>query len=172
MSKFNVIVKWIASFLKSDWEINDYPLLYRMQGGNDSDQSGWQVQIVNWWQMCGVGQTKEEALSNLSEGFALVKSERKLPRPGTGLPIEFASSEGLEQNWDIVCQLISEVLGFSPDQVFVSDQSSLWDFTEGEDIASYQGKIEEIFGVDVSDIESGNLVEISKSISDKLSSKA
>ena len=68
---------------------------------------------------------------------------------------------------------IEEVLGYDPNGIFVSDGSSLWDFSLSEDegISRYQNQIEEIFGLDISHIESGNLVEISKYISDRSSSK-
>ncbi len=43
---------------------------------------------------------------------------------------------------------------------FVSDESSLWDFHTGETNKVLIAKIKDPYGVDVSDIESGNLAMI------------
>jgi hypothetical protein len=42
----------------------------------------------------------------------------------------------------------------------VTDESSLWDFHSEETNEEYHRKIMEVYGTDVSDIESGNLVRI------------
>lgn len=47
---------------------------------------------------------------------------------------------------------------------FISDESSLWDFHTEETNEHLFEKILEIYEVDVSDIENGNLVEIFKRI--------
>lgn len=46
------------------------------------------------------------------------------------------------------------------DGAWISDESSLWDFHHKETNAALVAKIREIYGVDVSDIESGNLADI------------
>jgi hypothetical protein len=64
-----------------------------------------------------------------------------------------------------------DVRGFDPedaDYVSASDKSSLWDFTtygqgpkaNRAEIGLWQARIEEEYGVDVSDIEDGNLEDI------------
>ena len=159
--------KWAMSFFKSEWELKDYPVRFREQGKEDPSIPRWSAQIVNWWQISGVGDTKQEAWQNLLESFCAAKEYKgRLPRPGTGFPIEFASSDELDRYWHVASRILEEVLGYDPNGIFVSDESSLWDFSRDEDISAYQNEIRKIFGVDVSHIESGNLVEISKHISD------
>lgn len=46
------------------------------------------------------------------------------------------------------------------DWAWISDQSSLWDFNEEGDNSRLNAKIMEVYGVDVSDIQSGRLVAI------------
>ncbi|MCH7958951.1 MAG: hypothetical protein IID08_02400 [Candidatus Hydrogenedentes bacterium] len=157
--------KWVASFLRSDWAIADYPVRFRDQGRTVPADSTWSVQIINWWTVGGLGESKEEAYKNLSANFDAIKESRKqLPRPGTHAPIEYAATDLLEKNWAIVSQIIEEVLGFQVEEVFVSDESSLLDFSEDKDISEYQIKINRIFGVDVTHINSENIVDIAEYI--------
>jgi len=46
------------------------------------------------------------------------------------------------------------------DWAWVSDESRLWDFHHLETNAAIVAKIREVYGVDVSDIESANLTDI------------
>lgn len=166
--QLQAIYKWLLSFLKPEWNINDYPLRFREKGKDNPDSPRWCAQIINWWVIAGLGETKPEAYKNLSESFEKAKKFRKhLPRPGVKVPLEFASGEELYKYRDVVSRIINEVLvEYDPKSVFISDGSNLWDFAMPNDISNYQVKIKEIFGVDVSHIESGNLVEISKYISE------
>ncbi|MGY5853233.1 MAG: hypothetical protein RTU92_06670 [Candidatus Thorarchaeota archaeon] len=62
---------------------------------------------------------------------------------------------------------IEAIVGFSYSNVFISDRSSIWDFSNlwNEDESEIFGRIRERYGVDVSDIEDGNLVKIFERIS-------
>ncbi len=68
---------------------------------------------------------------------------------------------------DVAKDFIEEIVGFDYARVFISDRSSIWDFSdlrdEGED--SVFRRIKERYGVDVSDIEDGILVRIFERIS-------
>jgi hypothetical protein len=46
------------------------------------------------------------------------------------------------------------------DWAFISDESSLWDFHEAKTNEALIARIKEVYGVDVSDIESAKLPEI------------
>ena len=46
------------------------------------------------------------------------------------------------------------------DACFITDRSSLWDFRDTEDEAAVFARIAEAYGVDVSDILSGNLTDL------------
>lgn len=50
---------------------------------------------------------------------------------------------------------------------FVSDESSLWDFTTDDTLESYYAKIRQVYGVDVSDIEGALLWRILKRIAER-----
>ena len=57
---------------------------------------------------------------------------------------------------------MQQIFDFEPGEYPISDESSLFDF-EGVDemeLRDIQQKIQEVYGLDVSDIASGNLLEI------------
>ncbi len=85
--------------------------------------------------------------------------------------LRFASTEKMDRHEHLLLDFLVDVLGFEPedeDSVFVSNESSLRHFhTYGQgpkaneaELALWQARIEEKYGVDVSDIEDGNLVSI------------
>jgi hypothetical protein len=120
------------------------------------------VSIVNW-HLSGVGDSREEAFQNLRTTFAQVKSERRttgelLPRPGTWAPIEFASQERINMYPELAEDFIRRVLEL--ECAWISDESSLWDFSGDETNDALCARIKEIYGVDVSDIQSAKLAEI------------
>lgn len=59
-----------------------------------------------------------------------------------------------------------KILGVNYYDCLITDLSSLWDFPGGETNEAYNRKIAEVYGVDVSDIESSSLVEIFKRIAE------
>ena len=162
MDQLKAILKYITSFFKSDWSVDDYPLRYREQTKTDPRVPLWVVQIINWWVMTGAGDTREEAYQNLAQQ---VEERRAVgvsfPRPGKRVPIKFASTERVDRYPDIAERFLREIVGFtSKSPVFISDQSSLGDFSIGDGAKEYVKKIRQVFGIDVTDIESGNLADI------------
>jgi hypothetical protein len=161
--------KWSLSLLKRDWTLSDYPLSVRVHE-IDSDYAGtrlkqhrYSVAIVNWWVMSGGGDTKREALEELEKRFAAEKVERTkarkpLPRPGRHVPIEFASRQRVDAHSELAEDFTRRVLNL--DWAWISDESSLWDFHSSEDNGELIAKIRQVYGVDVSDIESAKLSEI------------
>src|SRR5579864_4122610 len=105
------LFKYLISFLKSDWTLDDYPIRFREQHAPD-DNTGrlraipWIAQIDRWPQMQGNGDTKELALNNLRHNFERCKTEKRLPRPGTGLPLEFASTRSIDAYADIAREVL------------------------------------------------------------------
>ena len=169
-NQFSVFVKYIASFFHSDWNLKDYPIRIKRQfdvpEGNE-----WSIQIINWWVVCGLGKTKEEAYNKLEEIFSnCTKNREKKPRPGTKVKIEFASTARIEENSILLDEFLEKILGFSTDDpVFISDESSLWDFTLGTTIEEYVIKIEEYYGIDIRDEEKGNIKNILERINESRS---
>lgn len=173
MLSINVIIKWTLSFMKEDWGISDYPVRIREQIRAEQTKEGLYMprfiaQIENWWQISGVGETREEALVDLGRSLATVKERRGwLPRPGTGLPIEFAPSDEIERYRGIVSRIITEVLEYDPEDIFITDGSSLWDFSyAGDSIETLRKRVSKTFNVDISHIESGNIAEIARYIAE------
>ena len=83
-----------------------------------------------------------------------------MPRPGRLVPIEvrFADRERIAENETLAEEFTREVLG--NERAWISDESSLWDFTCEDSLNSCFEKIRKIYGVDVSEAASGNIAEI------------
>jgi hypothetical protein len=79
-------------------------------------------------------------------------------RPGTKVPIEFAPSSRVSAHPGLRDEFIQRILGL--DRAFVSDESSLWAFHTENTNEVLNTKIKDAYGVDVSDLKSGNLAEI------------
>ena len=109
--------------------------------------------------MFGDGETEIEALEKLRENFESHKrTGKKLPRPGTRVPIEFAARDRLARHAKLQEDFVRRVLDIQ--WAWISDESSLWDFHKDETNAQLVEKILTIYRVDVSDISSGNLADI------------
>jgi len=157
--------KNVVPGLKRDWTMDDYPIRVRFrpvpQVSNTSRMKSlpWTADIINWPGMSGSADTRQGALEELRKNFDRSKATRPtLPRPGTKVPIEFASNELVGQHADLAKDFVKRVLGV--DWAWISDDSSLWDFHGEETNESLIKKIRDVYGVDVSDISSGNLAKI------------
>lgn len=82
--KLLAISKFVLSFRKNQWRIDDYPLHYCFQNNRDIDIPSYFVEIIGWKSMIGFGDSRQEAYDYLSR-----KLEKRslafgfLPRPGT-----------------------------------------------------------------------------------------
>jgi hypothetical protein len=161
--------KWLLSFTKSDWSFEDYPItIRRFNYAADHTASRLKpvavsASVVNWWALSGSGETKEAALFDLKLNFlrqveARRDKGRRMPRPGSHVPLEFASTENVDAHSELADDFIHRVLDI--DWAFISDESSLWDFHDEDTNDRLIGKIREVYGVDVSDIKSAKLYEI------------
>lgn len=168
----NKILAWWKLFLsqfKREWILSDYPISVREHKIDPSyidtrlKQHRYTAQIVNWWVISGGGDTKTEALQELQKNFASVKAEKakdgkKLPRPGTHVEIEFASKERINAHAELAEDFIHRVLNL--EWAWISDESSLLDFHSSADNHDLIAKINEVYGVDVSDIEYAKIWQI------------
>jgi hypothetical protein len=161
--------KWFLSLFKRDWSLSDYPISVREHEidpsyvGTRLKQNRYTAQIVNWWVISGGGDSKAEAFQELQKSFATVKAEKakvgkELPRPGTNVEIEFATRERVNAHAELTEDFIRRVLNL--DWAFISDESSLWDFHSSDDNQDLIAQINEVYGVDVSDIQSAKLWQI------------
>jgi hypothetical protein len=159
--------KWCRSFAKTDWELQDYPVSIKKQMPDLNlparfTQHQYWARVLAWHIGAG-GASKGDALNALGEQFAKRKKDwlkdgKPLPRPGINVPIEFASQERVNAHTKLVEDFIHRVLGLP--SAWISDESSLWDFHFEETNEALLAKIREIYGVNVSDIESARLSEI------------
>jgi predicted RNase H-like HicB family nuclease len=152
------IIKRLTSYLKKDWDINDYPIeLYPNENAGE-DNVKYGALIKGWSGMVGHGETKEKAFENLKEHFKLFKDNNELPRPGTNVPLKFALTSELESYENIAVDFFDKILRLNYYDCFVSDESSLTDFEslEGDDNPEdFKSKIikrvSDNYGVDISD---------------------
>lgn len=172
-----VFAKYMASFFKRDWTIDDYPVQITHLDTNmpfgSSEFAAWQAKIARWDLMGGSGDTRDEAIANLTQNFNEYKRyhEGTLPRPGTRVAVEFASTDEIDQYSTIASDFFEEILEMDFDTCFVSDESSLWDFPNTSDKARVLELVKQTYQVDISDIETGNLVQIFQRL-DESSSQA
>jgi hypothetical protein len=160
-------VKRLLSYRKTTWTIGDYPVRLRRQDVESMGPPGrfkpivWTAQVINWWQLAGHGDTKDEALANLRINFENFRNSHDvLPRPGTGAPLEFAPSHLVDQHEVLARDFLGRVLDLNYDECFISDQSSLWDFHERDSNDALFRKISDLYGVDVSDVDGAKLGDI------------
>jgi len=163
--------KWALSFLSPDWELEDYPISIRKQSPDldkpYDDNPRFKlhpfVASVTNWNVKGVGDSKEEALSDLYSSFvtrkAMLKDDGKpLPRPGTKVPLQLASQVRVNAHPDLAQDFIERALGF--EWAFISDESSLWDFHCNATNEELLAKIKAVYRVNVEDIQSARIWEI------------
>ena len=82
--------------------------------------------------------------------------------PFKGKRIDFAPTTGIDMFREVAEDFMRRVFDFEPGAYLISDESSLFDFTGVEEMErkDIQQKIREVYDVDISDLASGNLLEI------------
>jgi hypothetical protein len=160
--------KWLLSFRKLEWSVDDYPVRVTRQEPDATfsaprfSQHLYRAYIVNA-AITGSGNSPIEAMVGLTQNFESVTKRRReeaLPaiRPGANWPIEFASQEKILADESLSEDFIRKILGL--DWAWISDESSLWDFHTEQTNDLLFAKIREVYGVDVSGVESARLWEI------------
>lgn len=92
--------------------------------------------------------------------------------PFKGKKISFASTTGIDKYSEISEDFMKKIFDFELADYLITDESSLYDFTSRDnmELTDIQDKIKEVYDLDVSDIKSGNLLEIFMRIDQKRSS--
>ena len=82
--------------------------------------------------------------------------------PFKGKKIQFAPPTGIDMFVEIAEDFMRRIFAFEPGEYLVTDESSRFDFTgvEEMELSDIHQEIQEVDGLDVSDIPSGNLLEI------------
>ena len=76
--------------------------------------------------------------------------------------ITHAPTEGVDSMVHVSIDFMKEIFDLEQSDYFITDEARLLDFTEfgSEDIKPFINKIKKVYGVDVSDVPKGNLLEI------------
>lgn len=161
---------WLLSFRRKSWTLRDYPLRWREFENSGFGAGGLavpegmtpvkcSVQILGWTTMHGHGNSRDEARADLEKFFArYAEAGKTLPRPGTYVEMEIASRAKVESYATLQKDFEQHILNV--EWAFLTDQSSLGHFTLGQSKEDMYRSIEERYGVDVSDVEDGNLTKI------------
>lgn len=80
------------------------------------------------------------------------------------LKIEFASTKEIRQYEEIAADFLERIFDMDRCSCLISDESSLWDFRTDQSKKTIWRRIQETYGLDVSDVTDGNLVTIFKRI--------
>ncbi len=152
---FLIRKKYLLSFLKSDWTIDDYPVWIKDQE-SVSPEYRYSARIYNWPALCGLGADKEKAYKNLEEDLNEIKVLNKnnnepMPRPGCKVPIKYATAERMNSDPELRDEFITEILQIElNDFLFISDSSRLEYFADDDgDVEKYKNRILQRYGVKV-----------------------
>lgn len=165
--------KWLLSFTKKDWQLDDYPV--RVSRNDVADPAtSWAAQILNWPGPIGLGSTPLEAKVSLKECFANISEDRRnsgegMPRPGAHVPIRFSPVVRVMAYPELYDEFIEHILEYPPGMpLFISDLSSLYDFEPSQEgVESLHGRIRSRFDVETADIPDANIAAILERIAAK-----
>jgi predicted RNase H-like HicB family nuclease len=151
--------------------------MYLREQVDAPDEVRWCASVLNWPGPVGLGPTRDEARAALEANLHAIATERRaegkaMPRPGTGLPIEFASTTSVHEDAELLSEFILKALGFGPDDfVFFSDESTIGDFGDDERVAEIRENIQEHFGVKVEEPEPVLIVDVLERIRERRASR-
>ena len=88
--------------------------------------------------------------------------------PFKGKRVEFASTAGIGMFEDVAEDFMLNVFGFEPGHYLITDLSSLHDFVGVDDmeLVDILARIRDVYGLDVADLPTGNLLEIFRRLRD------
>jgi len=140
--------KYLMSFSKTDWQLEDYPV--RVVSQTPSSDSAalppYCAQIINSW-LVGQGDNPTAALADLRKNLELARANGSLPRPGSRPKIWFASSDQIDRHGEFAYYFVEQIARVRP--VFLSDETTLGDFFGDEEVEQAYRKIALLYGIDV-----------------------
>ena len=128
MKQLKAKLKYLLSFLKSEWTFADYPLETWTNPNAEQDDIKFGAKFTNWSTFIAHGTSTSEAILNLRNNLVEYGKENKLPRPGSNVPIEFAESARIEENEEIAVAFFEKIIEMNFYDCFISDMTSLHDF--------------------------------------------
>lgn len=148
---FRILIKYIRSFFKTEWEIQDYPMLVLKLPTNIKP---WDIEILKWKNMSARGDNLEEAARNLYDKFLEYKKNNLLPRPGTLVPfiVKFAKHEVMDRYEELAFEFFEKIYQkkYLKD-IICTDESSIRELDDGEEFefTKVKEKIEQIYGINI-----------------------
>jgi len=167
---------YLVSFLKRNqkWEFSDYPFKVRKQRIQEGaifpgvHVPNYKAHIINWPVMCGFGDTRMEAIEKLKHNFENHKEiQRHLPRPGKKVPIEFAGTDNIEKHKELVYEFFQKIYGEENIPLFISDESSLYDFSSELEDKVIAERIQNAYGININEFEGRIIYKIFEKIKEK-----
>jgi hypothetical protein len=146
MKQLKATIKYLKSFLKSDWDFNDYPLETWKNPNAEQNDLKYGAKFTNWWYLVAHGESEFQAVENLKKAFSDFKNNNaKIPRPGANVPVEYTETDRIEKYEEIAVDFFDKIIGINFYDCFISDLSSLHDF----DLANEETlkKIESEYGI-------------------------
>jgi hypothetical protein len=114
MNTYKSIIKRLFSYLKSDWDFEDYPIETWSNPKAKQASDAFGARIINWSIMVGHGETTVQAIEDLRVQFRLFRDNNdSLPRPGIKVPLKFASTEQIDKYEDIAVDFFKRVLNIN-----------------------------------------------------------
>jgi hypothetical protein len=158
MNTYKSIIKRLFSYLKSNWDFDDYPIRTWSNPNAKQASVAFGAGIINWSTMVGHGETTAQAIEDLRVQFRLYRDNNdSLPRPGTNVPLKFASTEQIDKYEDIAVDFFKRALNMDYYDGFYSDGSILEYFSPPNDEGAKQMRKEIIrrtllfYNIDITD---------------------
>jgi hypothetical protein len=174
MHRLVAIIKQLLSYTKTDWDFDDYPIRTWKNPNAREAKVEYGAGIINWTTMVGHGTTPRQAVDDLRNRFGLYKDHnRRLPRPGTRVPLKFASTEQIRRYADTAVDFFQRVLDMDYFGGFYSDGTCLAYFEpphDDEEAKRVKAAIIRrtllVYNVDITDLYDGSLWKILKTINE------
>jgi hypothetical protein len=150
MKQLKAKIKFLKSFLKAEWDFDDYPLETWENPNAEQNDLKYGAEFTNWWSLVGHGETENQAVENLKKYLSdYKKNNAVVPRPGANAPLEFSETERIEKYEDIAVEFFDNIIGINFYDCFISDLSSLHNFELDDD--DNVAKIETEYGIRLKD---------------------
>ena len=128
MTQLKATYKYLHSFLKTNWEFEDYPLETWKNPNAQQEDIKFGAKFTNWSTFVAHGSSIPEAIEKLKHNLKEYSKDNELPRPGSKVPIQFAESNRINENEEIAVDFFDKIIGINYYDCFISDYSSLVDF--------------------------------------------
>jgi hypothetical protein len=106
----------VTSYFKSGWTLDHYPIYVRIHptsgtaGSSRARPLPWFATILDWPGLSGGADSGAEALADLRQNSDKFKRNNKLPRPGTKVSVQFASTKRIDAHAALAKDFIKRVL--------------------------------------------------------------